>query len=300
MANQTIALIGGTGFIGRHLLEALTARPTRVLVHRNQPSWLSGLPHVELVQGDIFEPSSLDRLLSGCEVLINLTGQVEGPVDRYLDLNVRGTLNLAQACARQSVKRVIHASSALVYGDELNAREDSPCHPLSPYAVMKCAAEEIMRSLLSPTTQVMCFRLSNVYGPAQTKGLIPYLVGCIRSKRRISIDADGAQTRDFVYVKDVAAAFMKALETPDWVDRVNIGSGIPTSVIALLRQLEEVMELPAIGQYCPEHTGGERRNTVSIERAADVLAWRATTSLEEGLRAILRSQTLTLQQGVAA
>ena len=299
MANQTIALIGGTGFIGRHLLDALTAQPTRVLVYRSEPSWLSALPHVEPVQGDIFDPSSLDRLLYGCNVLINLTGQVEGPVDRYLDLNVRGTLSLAQACARQRVPRVIHASSALVYGDELNAMEDSPCHPLSPYAVMKCAAEEIMRSLLGPTTQVMCFRLSNVYGPAQSKGLIPYLVDCIRSRRRITIDADGAQIRDFVYVKDVAAAFMKALTTPQWADRLNIGSGVPTSVIALLRQLEDVMEIPATGQYCPEHTGGERRNTLSIERAASVLAWRATTTLDEGLRAVLRSQTLTVHHEVA-
>lgn len=300
MAKQTIALIGGTGFIGRYLLDALTARPTRVLVHRDQPSWLSGLPHVEPVQGDIFDPSSLDRLLRGCKVLINLTGQVEGPVDRYLDLNVRGTINLAQASLRQRVPRVIHASSALVYGDTLNATEDSPCHPISPYATMKCVAEEILRSLLGPTTEVMCFRLSNVYGLAQTKGLIPYLMNCIRSRQRISIDADGAQTRDFVYVKDVAAAFMKALMTPDWADCVNIGSGVPTSVITLLRQLEDVMDLSAIGQYCLEHTGGERQNTVSIDRAAAVLDWRATTTLEEGLRAILHSQILTLQHGVAA
>ena len=300
MANQTIAVIGGTGFIGRHLLDALTALPARVMVHRSRPSWLSALPHAEPVPGDIFDSSSLDRLLQGCELLINLTGQVEGAVDRYMDVNVRGTLNLAQACVRQRVPRVIHVSSALVYGDTLNATEDSPCHPLSPYAVMKCAAEEIMRSLLDQTAQVMCFRLSNVYGPAQTKGLIPYLVNCIRSRQRISIDADGAQTRDFVYVKDVASAFRKAVTTREWTGRVNIGSGVPTSVMTLLRQIEDVMDIAATGQYCPEHTGGERRNTVSIDRAAAVLDWRATTTLEEGLRAILRSQTLTLQHEVAA
>lgn len=300
MANQTIAVIGGTGFIGRHLLETLIAQQTRVLVHRTQPAWLNGLPHVEPVEGDIFDPAALDRLLHGCQVMINLTGQVEGPVDRYLDVNVRGTLSLAQACLRQHVPRVIHASSALVYGDALNATEDSPCHPFSPYATMKCAAEDIMRSMLGPTTQVMCFRLSNVYGSSQTKGLIPYLLNCIRNRQRISIDADGAQTRDFVYVKDVAGAFANALTTPEWADLVNIGSGVPTSVITLLRQIEEVLELPAIGQYCPEHTGGERRNTVSIERAASVLSWRATTTLDEGLRAILRSQTLTVHHEVAA
>ncbi|MEQ1563927.1 MAG: NAD-dependent epimerase/dehydratase family protein [Nitrospira sp.] len=300
MANQTIAVMGGTGFIGRHLLETLTARRTRVLVHRAQPSWLGGLSHVEPVQGDIFDPASLDRLMQGCDVLINLTGQVEGPVDRYLDVNVRGTLNLSQACVRQHVRRVIHASSALVYGDMLNATEEMPCHPFSPYATMKCAAEEIIRSVLAPTTEVMCFRLSNVYGSGQTKGLIPYLVDCIRNRRRVSIDADGAQIRDFVYVKDVAAVFGKALATADWAKLVNIGSGVPTSVITLLRQIEEVLELPAIGQYCPEHTGGERRNTLSIERAASVLGWRATTTLEEGLRAILRSQTVTVNHEVAA
>jgi UDP-glucose 4-epimerase len=103
-----------------------------------------------------------------------------------------------------------------------------------------------------------------------------------------------------VYVKDVVAAFMKALTTPDRAGSVNIGSGVPTSVIALLRRIEETMELPAIGQYCPEHTGGERRNTVSIERAASVLAWRAATTLEEGLRAILCSQTHTIHHEVAA
>lgn len=300
MVNQTIAVIGGTGFIGRHLLETLTDRRTRVLVHRAQPSWLSGLSHVEPVQGDIFDPLSLDRLMQGSDVLINLTGQVEGPVDRYLDVNVRGSLNLSQACVRQHVRRVIHASSALVYGDVLNATEEMPCHPFSPYATMKCAAEEIIRSVLGPTTETMCFRLSNVYGSGQTKGLIPYLVDCIRNRRRVSIDADGAQTRDFVYVKDVAAAFGRALATADWTDLVNIGSGVPTSVITLLRQIEEVLELPAIGQYCPEHTGGERRNTLSIERAAAVLGWRATTTLEEGLRAILRSQTVTVNHEVAA
>jgi len=300
MANQTIAVIGGTGFIGRHVLDALVEQPARVLVHRTQPPWLKGLQHVEPIQGDLFDPAALDRFLHGCEVMINLTGQVEGPVDRYLDVNVRGTLNLAQACLRQRVPRVIHASSALVYGDVLNAREESLCHPFSPYATMKCAAEDIICSLLGPTTEVMCFRLSNVYGPAQTKGLIPYLLNCIRSRQRISIDADGAQTRDFVYVKDVAAAFMKALTTANWVDRVNIGSGVPTSVITLLRHIEEVLELPAIGQYCPEHTGGERRNTVAIERAASVLGWRATTTLDEGLRAILRAQTLTVHHEVAA
>lgn len=298
MENQPIALIGGTGFIGRHLLEALHDRPIRLLVHRDQPSWLAGLPQAEPIPGDVFDPQSLDRLLQGCGTFINLTGQVGGAVNQYLDVNLRGTLNLAQACLRHGIRRVVHTSSALVYGDALNAAEDAPCRPISPYAAMKCAAEAIMRSLLGSTTQVVCLRLSNVYGPAQAKGLIPYLVDCIRNRRRITIDADGAQVRDFVYVADVAGAFVKAAAAPDCDGIVNIGSGVPTSVMTLLRLIEEVLEIPAIGQYCPEHTGGERRNTVSIERAADVLDWRAKMALEDGLRAFLFPQDCTVRHEV--
>lgn len=300
MESQPIALIGGTGFIGRHLLEALHDRPIRVLVHRDQPSWLSGCPQADPIPGDVFDPPSLDRLLRGCGTFINLTGQVGGTANHYLDVNLRGTLNLAQACLRHGIRRVIHTSSALVYGDALNAAEDAPCQPISPYAAMKCAAEAIMDSLLGSTTQVVSLRLSNVYGPAQAKGLIPYLVDCIRNRRRITIDADGAQVRDFVYVADVADAFVKAAAAPHCDRILNIGSGVPTSVMTLLRLIEEVLETTAIGQYCPEHTGGERRNTVSIERAAAVLDWRARTTLESGLRTFLIPEPRTLRHEVAA
>lgn len=299
MEHQPIALIGGTGFIGRHLLEALRDRPIRLLAHRNRPSWSAGLPLTDVIPGDMFDPRSLDRLLQGCGTFINLTGQVGGAVNEYLDVNLRGTINLAQACLRHGVRRVIHTSSALVYGDALNAVEETPFQPITPYAAMKCAAEVIMRSLLGSIAQVVCLRLSNVYGPAQAKGLIPYLVDRIRNRRRITIDADGAQVRDFVYVADVADAFVKAAAAPDCDGVINIGSGVPTSVMTLLRLIEEVLEIPAVGQYCPEHTGGERRNTVSIERAVAVLDWRAKTTLDDGLRRFLAPQACAWRQEVA-
>lgn len=156
-----------------------------------------------------------------------------------------------------------------------------------------------MRGLLGPVSTLMCLRLSNVFGPAQSKGLIPYLVDCIRSKRRITIASDGAQTRDFIYVKDVAACVIRALAAPQWAAHVNVGSGIPTSVMSLLRLLEEVMDAPATGQYCPERTGGERRNTVAVDRASELLDWRATTTLDQGLRSILCAQTSGVTQQVA-
>lgn len=289
MGNTTVALIGATGFIGRHLLEALVPLPVRALVYEYHPSWLNELAHVETVPGNVLVPESLEACLRGIEVAVNLTGQVGGRPEEYQAVNLKGTMNFAKACERQGVRRVIHASSALVYGDALGAAEDWPCRPITPYAAMKLSAEEILHGLLAPDTTVTCLRLSNVYGPGQVKGLLPYLIRCIRDRQRITIDADGAQVRDFVHVADVANAFMKALAMPDCTGAVNVGSGRATSVLSLVRLLEDALDLPATGQYCPEHSGGERRNTLNVARAASILGWTAAVGLEEGVSGLVES-----------
>ncbi|MBI4715373.1 MAG: NAD-dependent epimerase/dehydratase family protein [Nitrospirae bacterium] len=261
--------------------------PVRVLVHRAQPPWLSAMRHVRSVTGDILDSDSLEPLLNGCDVVINLSGQVCGDVEQYLSVNLQGTIRLSQSCLRHGVTRVVHASSALVYGDALAATEDSPCRPITPYATMKLAAEEILCGTLGEEVSLTCLRLSNVYGPYQNKGLVPYLIDCIRNRRGVTIDADGAQVRDFVYVRDVADALIKTMETSGCHGIFNIGSGQPTSVMSLLRLLEDVLEQSATGRYCPEHTGGERRNTVNVEKARETLGWRGTMELTQGVRTML-------------
>jgi UDP-glucose 4-epimerase len=290
MPRAIIAVIGGTGFIGRHLLERLAAdRPERirVFVHDLAPSWLESLGPVEVIRGDLLQTASLGPLLEETSCVINLAGQVSAEVDDYQGLNLRGMVGLAQACLKYGVPRVIHASSALVYGDILDATEESPCRPISPYATMKLAAEEILASLLAPEVKLLSLRISNVYGPRQRNGLMPYLVRRILKREPITIDADGAQVRDFVHVRDVARAFLKALETPECAGVLNIGSGQATSIMSLVRLLEEVLEIPATGQYCPEHSGGERKNTLNVAQAHTVLGWQTSIDLASGTRTLL-------------
>jgi UDP-glucose 4-epimerase len=258
-----------------------------VFVHELAPSWLESLTTVEVVRGDLLRPASLGPLLAGVTSVINLAGQVSAEIDDYQRVNLGGMVNLAQACLNHRVRRVIHASSALVYGNTLDATEESPCRPISPYATMKLAAEEILASLLAPTMELLSLRLSNVYGPRQRNGLMPYLVKRILKREPITIDADGAQVRDFVHVRDVVTAFLKALSTRDSTGVLNIGSGQATSIMKLVRLLEEVLEIPATGQYCPEHTGGERKNTVSVGRAQMALGWGTSIDLAEGTRTLL-------------
>jgi nucleoside-diphosphate-sugar epimerase len=163
---------------------------------------------------------------------------------------------------------------------------------------MKLAAEEILTGLLPPGVELLSLRLSNVYGPRQRNGLMPYLVKRILKREPITIDADGAQVRDFVHVQDVAAAFVKALQTPACNGVLNIGSGRPTSIISLLRLLEEVLEIPATGQYCPEHSGGERGNTVNVARAREALGWQATIALAPGTRTLLTPTDAIAREGL--
>ena len=317
MAQAKIALIGGTGFIGRHLLESL--RPdeidrVRVLVYGAVPEWLSVMRGAQVVRGDLLKAPSLAPLLEGAHVVVNLAGQVSPEADDYQRVNLAGMVKLAKACLSHRVRRVIHASSALVYGDALGATEETPCRPITPYATLKLAAEETLKGLLATRAGLLCLRLSNVYGPRQSKGLMPYLVDRIRNRQPITIDADGAQIRDFVHVRDVAGAFVKAIrrEPPLYADAgepeiLNIGSGVPTSVMTLVRLLEDVLEVPATGRYRPEHTGGERRNTVDVSKAAALLDWKAAIGLPEGAqelaggdRAPLGSSTARAGEGVLA
>jgi UDP-glucose 4-epimerase len=301
MTESKIAVIGGTGFIGRHLLERHAAEstdPIRVLVHDQTPEWLRLMPHVETFKGDLLQPRSLGPLLNGVASVINLAGQLGADVEAYQLVNLRGMVILAQACLKHQVSRVIHASSTLVYGNTLDAPENAACHPISPYATLKLAAEEILETLLSPEVELLRLRLSNVYGSCQGKGLMPYLVNRILRREPITIDADGAQVRDFVHVQDVAAAFVKAIGTSGCSGSLNIGSGQATSIISLVRLIEEVLDVPAIGHYCPEHSGGERRNTVNVDRAAESLGWRAKIELAHGTRTLLMREEASVAQGV--
>jgi UDP-glucose 4-epimerase len=301
MSQATIAVIGGTGFIGRHLLERLTAEApdhVRVFVHQSVPDWLGEVRSAEVVRGDLLQPASLGPLLEGVTTVINLAGQVSEDVDEYQGVNLRGMVGFAQACVKHRIRRVIHGSSALVYGNVLDASEETPCRPISPYATMKLAAEEILTGLLPPAVELLSLRLSNVYGPRQRKGLMPYLVKRILKREPITIDADGAQVRDFVHVQDVAAAFLKALHMPACNGVLNVGSGHPTSIISLLRLLEEVLEIPATGQYCPEHSGGERGNTVNVARAREMLGWQTTIALAPGTRTLLAPNETIPREGL--
>lgn len=253
---RSVLVTGGAGFIGSHLVDTLlqAGRRVRVLDDLSSGSLnnLAGcIDDVEVIVGDVRDAGMVERALAGMDAACHLAAIVSvsrsfAELELVDDVNVGGTLSLLSGARRAGVGRVVCASSAAVYGDvrELPVREDAPPRPLSPYGAGKLAVEAYARTLAADDgPEVVCLRYFNVYGPRQDPssdyaGVIARFLACGAEKRPFTVFGDGAQTRDFIYVADIARADMLALdvdmrEQPGRFVVLNVGSGRETSVLDL-------------------------------------------------------------------
>jgi UDP-glucose 4-epimerase len=202
--------------------------------------------------------------------------------------NVLGTITVLEQARRAGVRRVLLASTGgALYGDAetVPTGERAPLQPLSPYAASKAAAEsylELYRSLHGLST--LALRLANVYGPRQDgnaeAGVIARWCVAARDGGAVTVFGDGRQTRDFVYAGDVAEAFRLAGES-DATGVCNIGTGSETSLLELVAALHLEPE------FAPARAGEVRRSCLDPRRAAELIGWRARTSLSQGLEQTL-------------
>lgn len=274
---------GATGFIGRHLVAALTARGIECRIHH------SGL-------GDI-ENAELE--LSGCTHVVHLAGKAFVP-DSWNDprefyrVNVQGTANVLEQCRSHGLPVIL--ISSYVYGQpqKLPVPEDHPLAPLNPYAHSKILAEEISRFYCRffgfPVTIIRPF---NVYGPGQDERyLIPLLVRQALDPASDHIEvADARPRRDFLYIDDLVELLCTALHGAPGVT-VNAGSGHSHSI-------QEIVDL--INEHIPRpkalRSRGESRQTelmdvsADITRAASLFGWKPKVCLAEGLRRVLAAMS---------
>jgi len=223
---------------------------------------------------------------------------VQDPL-RVHQVNVTGTLNALQAARAAGARRFVFASSASVYGnaDRLPLSEDTPSFALSPYAASKVAGEAYVRAFASSyNLPAVILRYFNVYGPRQDpaspySGVITKFVDLLDRGQAPTIFGDGLQTRDFVYVGDVAQANLLACSRPD-TDVVgktfNIASGQQMSILQLANSLNTVMGCQLAPQFGPPSTGEVRYSQASVSRARQFLGWETSTSLETGLAQTIR------------
>jgi len=293
-----VAVTGGAGFIGTHTVEALLAMDATVLVlddmrhasHRSLP------PQTELVEHDVAAPAARTALQTfQAEAILHLAAQ--GGVNRSwrepaedARCNVMGTVSVLQATADAGCARVVIASSGgALYGDSphLPSGEGEPPAPRSPYGTAKLAAEAYLRLFTTRGAMSGCaLRYGNVYGPGQDgsgeAGVVAISCHRLLANRAPEIRGDGMQTRDFVYVSDVADANVRAL-TGVAAGAINVGTGTESSVLDVIANLCRISGAGTRPVHVAAVEQEVRRSCLDVRRAQDQLGWRATTALESGL-----------------
>jgi len=297
-----IIVTGGAGFIGSHVVDAYLAEGHELLVLDSL--WEHGggrrehVPtSVAFVQMDIRDPGLAAIFREFKPEIVNHHAAQHsvaiGSRDpRYdADVNVMGLLNVLEAARGCGARKVIFASSAATYGtpQSLPVDENAPQRPQSPYGITKMVAEHYLRFYRAEYgLDFTALRYGNVYGPRQDPngeaGVIAIFIARFLRKEGVRIDWDGEQTRDYVYVGDVARANLLALERGSG-GCYCIGTGIRTSVNALYEALVEISGFRAPVTRAPRRPGDARDIQYDVRLAATELGWTPRTSLADGMRA---------------
>ncbi|MDX1690556.1 MAG: GDP-mannose 4,6-dehydratase [Acidimicrobiia bacterium] len=298
---------GGAGFVGSNLVDLLVDAGWEVLVvddlSGGSMDHLAGARRrgrVGVHVTDIGAPE-LEELTRrfGPEVVFHLAAQanvnvsVEDPI-HDARVNVVGLLNTLEAARRAGSRKVVFASSGgAVYGPnaKLPVTERAARAPSSPYGISKMVAEDYLRFYRTVHgLESTLLALANVYGPRQDPGLEGGVVAIfareMQAGRVPTIYGDGTQTRDFVYVEDVADAFLRAADAGDGLF-LNIGTGRETSVNELYETMARVLGFPHDAVHADARPGEVPRSVLDASRARRALDWEAWTSLEDGLRTTL-------------
>lgn len=294
---------GGAGFIGSHIAETLLHEGHTVTIIDNfsEPGSRVIDPgrnkdRMSVIRGDIMDISLLEKTFEGADgifheaAIASVPRSISDPL-KTNTINITGTLNVLIAAKDNGVKKIVFASSSAVYGNEptLPKQEDMlPC-PESPYAVSKLTGEfycSVFSKVFS--LQSVCLRYFNVYGPRQNPSsdyaaVIPRFITRVLDDTAPTIYGDGKQTRDFIYVKDVARANISAMQT-DVQGIFNIAGGIPLSINELASIISEISGRNILPVYENKRTGDILDSYADISRAKNSFHFRPAYMLKQGLK----------------
>jgi UDP-glucose 4-epimerase len=294
-----VLVTGGAGFIGSHVCDAFVRAGHEVIALDNLSSGRKQNldPRVRLEVLDIRDPEAAaliraerPRVLCHLAAQMDVRRSVEDP--RFdAEANILGMLNLLEAARQAEVRKVVFSSTGgAIYGEQdvFPAPESHPTRPVSPYGVSKAAGELYLGYYRAQYgLPYVALRYANVYGPRQSPhgeaGVVAIFSQRLLSGRECTIYGEGRQTRDFVYVEDVARANLLAVEK-DFVGPVNIGTGVETDVNRLYTLLARAAGSDRPAVHAPARPGEQLRSCIDHRLALRELGWEPGVAVEEGLR----------------
>lgn len=297
---MNILVTGGAGFIGSHVADLLIKQGHTVEVLDNLSSgFRENVPpstklHIMDVQSP--EASALIRE-KRYTALVHHAAQMDvrrSVSDPAFDVqvNILGLINLMEAGRKSGLRKVVFASTGgAIYG-EPEAGPQSEIHPqqpLSPYGISKLTSEKLLHFYYREYgIPYVALRYGNVYGPRQNShgeaGVIAIFSERLLANQPTIIHGDGLQTRDYVYVDDVACANLAALNFDESPTAFNIGTGVETDVVTLHRKLQEALGIHRAARHGPGKPGEQRRSVLDCTKADDGLFWKPEVSLHEGIQ----------------
>jgi len=297
---KNILVTGGAGFIASHLVDKLSLENKVIVLDNLSSGSLSNLERsqdrITFIKGDTLDKALLKDIVAEVELVFHLAanvGNIKSIEDPYfdMDVNIKGTINLLEACLKSNIKRLVYSSSGAIFGEAryLPIDENHPLNPESPYGVSKLAAEKYCFAFYKvhgiPTTALRYF---NVYGPRQGSSQYPNVIAIffsrIKDGKPLTIFGDGKQTRDFLFVEDVVTANILAATHPAGVGEIfNIATGKANSVeqVASLIQQISAKESPVV--YAAPRAGEVRHSQANIEKARRMLGYKPEIELKKGL-----------------
>lgn len=296
-----ILITGGAGFIGSHVAEKyLKAGYPVVIVDDLSSGHMENIP-----KGAIFYSANIENRKKITQIFekekpsivnhhaaqIDVSFSVENPLEDAKQ-NVFNTLSLFELSKKYGVKHWIYASSGgAIYGEfqKQANKETTVVKPMSPYGASKYSAEIYLKALAPLySIPVVVLRYSNVYGPRQSPtgeaGVVSVFIRKMLEGKTPTIFGKGKQTRDYVYVEDVAEANLLALQTKKMLATYNIGAGLETSVLELYHQLQKILCFNKKPRLSPPKAGEIQRSVLNIEKVREELKWKPKTMLSEGLQ----------------
>lgn len=294
-----ILVTGGAGFIGSHVADRFLATGHEVVVvddlsTGNKQNFSPKIPLkvLDIVDGDleaIFRKEKFD-VVNHHAAQIDVRASVKDPT-KDARINLVGGIRLLELCEKYRVKKFIFASTGgAIYGEQerFPAGEDHPTRPCSPYGLSKLCFEMYLASYAQRGAfDAVALRYSNVYGPRQNPhgeaGVVAIFINALMEKRTPTINGDGGQTRDFVYVGDVAEANLAALKLSGQ-QMINIGTAKETDINTLYQIIAKSMGASTRAEHGPEKPGEQRRSVITYDKARKVLGWKPQVSVEAGIQ----------------